>query len=125
MWVNTGGIMMKEIIIDLLNEVHALTENEINELSGINDIDKTREILNEMMSELELSKTKKNKYTLFNTIKYAKGNLSITKAGYGFVKGEHEDIYVPRKSLNGSIDGDYVAVEIKIEKQLKKKVKNV
>ena len=65
MWVNSGGIMMKEIIIDLLNEVHALTENEINELSGINDIDKTREILNEMMSELELSKTKKNKHTLF------------------------------------------------------------
>ena len=44
---------MKEIIIDLLNEVHALTENEINELSGINDIDKTREILNERMRELE------------------------------------------------------------------------
>ena len=116
---------MKEIIIDLLNEVHALTENEINELSGINDIDKTREILNEMMSELELSKTKKNKYTLFNTIKYAKGNISITKAGYGFVKGEHEDIYVPRKSLNGAIDGDYVAVEIKDRKAIKKEGKVV
>ena len=116
---------MKETIIDLLHDVHALTEKEIDELAGINDIEKTREILNELLGELELSITKKNKYTLFNTIKYAKGPITITKGGYGFVNNGYENIYVPRKAMNGAINGDIVAVEIKDRKALKKEGKVV
>ena len=84
-------------------------------------------IINNMLKEYELYKTRKNKLMLFENSEkskeYYKGLFISNKAGYGFVnvEGLKEDIFIPASFKNTAMDGDLVFVHItKGEKNSKK-----
>lgn len=45
-------------------------------------------------------------------MKVITGNIRVHARGFGFVKGEEEEVFIPRKATNGAVDGDEVEVEV-------------
>ena len=113
---------MKEKIIDVLKSVHrALSYEEMDSLLNLKTIEETKE-MNECLEELEdngeIYHSNKGKYMLFSDSNLRKGVLSVNKKGFGFVLVENEeDIFIPIDCINGAIDKDIVAVEIKETKE--------
>ena len=109
---------MESKIIDLLSENNALTVNDIDSKLEINNIEETKRILKKMVDNLEITTTNKNKYILIENSKQLKGILSVSKAGYGFVKvKDHEDIYIRKNDMKGAINGDIVLIEMNKKSQ--------
>ena len=109
---------MESKIIDLLSENNALTVNDIDSKLEINNIEETKKILKKMVDNLEITTTNKNKYILIENSKQLKGILSVSKAGYGFVKvKDHEDIYIGKNDMKGAINGDIVLIEMNKKSQ--------
>lgn len=111
---------MKEKIINTLKEKsgRAITNEEfINELklNTNEEINEFLEELNKLCASGEIYYTKKNKYILFEDSHMLKGTIMVTSNGNGFVKvdGYDKDIFIDQKDLNGAIDKDLVALELK------------
>ena len=80
------------------------------------DYDELFSILNELVREGKIYKTKKNKYiAVENDSQTESGVLSCNSArGFGFVRcdGEDNDIFIPFDCMNGGYDRDRVLVHI-------------
>lgn len=114
---------MKEQILDILKkENKALSAYEINDLLGLTTSRDLQELLNnleELINDLKVYHTNKDKYLLFENSHLKTGRLVVNKKGYGFVDIEgDEDVYIASKNLNGAIHGDLVVVEITSKKGL-------
>ena len=114
---------MKEQILDILKkENKALSVYEINDLLGLSSSDELKELLKnleELINDLKVCHTNKDKYLLFENSHLKTGRLVVNKKGYGFVDIEgDEDVYIASKNLNGAIHGDLVVVEITSKKGL-------
>lgn len=108
---------MQEEIKELLKKSDkALSVNEINDLLGFNSVDELKEllkVLNAMENNLEIYRSKKDKYLLFNNSHLKIGTFIANKKGYGFVDIEGDtDVFIAPTNLNGAIHGDKVIVEI-------------
>lgn len=108
---------MQEKIKEILKENEkALTVYEINDLLGFKTADELKNLLknlNEMEDNLEIYRSKKDKYLLFTNCHLKVGTLIANKKGFGFVDIEgDEDVYISPSNLNGAIHGDKVIVEI-------------
>lgn len=103
---------MKEVVLALLKEGHALTLNEISAKCGINDIRKAQNILNSLVDELEIYVTRKNKYNIFSSSKMLKGKLLILDNECTVVLDDYEQVYIDKRNILGGKNGDTVAIEI-------------
>lgn len=98
-----------------------------NKLAESLDIDKGQrdefiDILDELVEEGKLFKSKKGKYGLPKYFGVKTGKLEIAKRGYGFVitsLKDEEDIFIPKRFMNNANHGDTVAVKL-----VKKKTDN-
>ena len=108
---------MKEKILEVLNNSNkALTYEELDSKLGINNIEDTKSLINEL-KELEESgdiyKSNKNRYMIFDNGPLKKGIINITKKGFGFVDIEGiDDIYISMDNINNAVHKDLVVVEI-------------
>lgn len=115
---------MKEQILEVLKDVHeAKTLMEINDLLNLHTVEEYKNLtkdVEELVSDFELFKTKKEKYLLIKNCPGLKiGKIAINKKGFGFLILEKEDdIYISSENLNNAIHNDTVLVEI-IKKGLK------
>ena len=120
---------MKDKIIELLKEkkvalsVHDISENL--QIEGIDDFKKLLKTLNEMEDSLEIYKTNKDNFMLFENSHLKVGKVISKKQGYAFIDvKEDEDVFVASSNLNGAIHDDQVIVEVtgKTEKGLEGRV---
>jgi len=107
---------MKERILEILkNAGKALSVEDISKELGIDDVEELQELiqtLNEMENTIQVSRTKKNNYMLFDNHNLAVGVLSSNPKGFGFVAVPgREDIFIERRNLNGALHNDEVIVE--------------
>lgn len=114
---------MKEQILDILRkENKALSVYEINDLLGLKSSDDLQELLKnseELINDVKIYHTNKDKYLLFENSHLKTGRLIVNKKGYGFVDIEgDEDVYIAAKNMNGAIHGDFVVVEVTSKKGL-------
>ena len=120
---------IKDKIKELLKDNIAREEIDILEYLGYKkeaDFEIIK-IINSMLKEYELYKTKKGKLILFKNSEkakeYYKGKFISNVSGYGFVNVEElkEDIFIPASFKNFAMDGDLVFVHItKGERDTKK-----
>ena len=131
---------MEERVYEILKkENRALGVYEINDLLGLKTSDDLKELLEcleNMIDNLKIYHTNKDKYMLFENSHLKTGKLIVNKKGYGFVDIEgKDDVYVASSNMNGAIHGDLVVVEItsksgmelegRILKIVKRELKNV
>lgn len=108
---------MEDKVYEILKkENRALGVYEINDLLGLNTSDDLKELLKcleNMIDNLKIYHTNKDKYMLFENSHLKTGKLIVNKKGYGFVDIEgKDDVYVSSSNMNGAIHGDLVVVEI-------------
>ena len=109
---------MKENVIEILNTIHEAKEAiEINDMLGLKSAEEYRDlicVLNELVNEYVVYRTKKDKYLLLKNCPGIKiGKLTFNKKGFGFVILEKEDdLYIASDNLNGAIHDDVVLAEI-------------
>jgi len=119
---------MKEEILKILNETYeAKTAMQINDMLKYKKSDEYRDlciVLEELVNEHQLFKTKKDKYlSLKNTPGIKIGRLAVNKKGFGFVILDREDdLYISKTDMNGAIHNDIVMAEI-IRKGIKREGK--
>ncbi len=131
---------MKDRILEILkNSEKALSYEEIDVLLEIDDVDKTKELIDDLKALEETGEiylSSKNKYLLFNRGPLKKGILRVNKKGYGFVDiNEEEDLFIGIDNINNALHGDTVVVELnkdhegktqgRIVKVLKRGVQNI
>ena len=109
---------MKEQVLNVMNDRYeALDVIEINDLLGLTtpeDLNRLNNVLDALVKENLLYRTKKNKYILFKNCPNLKvGVLSVNKKGFGFllVPGG-EDIYIDKDNINNAVNDDKVLIEI-------------
>ena len=108
---------MRDKLLEILKDIHEAKEAiEINDLLDLKTADEYRELtelLEQLVEEYIVFKTKKGKYILLNNCPSLKiGRLSVNKKGFGFVVLDREDdLYVDDQNLGGAIDDDIVLVE--------------
>ena len=112
---------MKDRILEILKEENkALSIYEINDMLGLNTKEELQSLLKdleELINELKVYYTNKNKYLLFSNSHLKTGKLIVNKKGYGFVDIEgKDDVYISSSNMNGAIHGDLVIVEITSKK---------
>ncbi len=111
-------VSMKEDLLELMKNIHEAKEPmELNDLMGYKSAEDYRalcDILNELVDEYLVYKTKKEKYILLKNCPSIKiGKLSVNKKGFGFVILEKEDdIYIDDSNFNGAIDEDIVLIDV-------------
>ena len=109
---------MKDKILDLMKGIHEAKEPmEINDMLGLKTADEYREMsemLEELVNECLVYKTKKDKYILLKNCPAMKvGKLSVNKKGFGFLLLDKEDdLYIAAENFNGAIDDDLVLCEV-------------
>lgn len=109
---------MENIVLNILSDGRSLTLNEISTKSGINNLEKTKKILDSLVDELEVFVTRKNKYSIFSNSKMLKGKVNLLKDGSGYViLDDYEKVYVSKRDLHCAKDDDIVAIEIVSNKQ--------
>lgn len=111
---------IEKFILNLLEDKVPRDSIQIIEALDIGpDMDgKVVEILQKLVDNYTLYRTKKGKYMLFNdseeSTHYLKGKFCDTQNDYGFVSilGVDSDIFIHARNTNGALDGDTVLVEI-------------
>lgn len=131
---------MKEQVLNALKNIHkSLEPIEISNLLNFKTTGEYQdlcEVLDELVQDGLVFKTKKDKYILYeNTPGIKKGSLAINKKGFGFlILDKEDDLYIDEHNLNGAIDGDIVVCEIimrgvkkegRVIKILKRELKNM
>ena len=107
---------MKEQILSVLQDKYdAQGIIQINDMLGLKTASELRDLqslLDELVSDAIIFKTKKEKYILYKNCPNLKvGILSINKSGNGFLLCEGDDVFVNHNNLNKAIHGDEVLVE--------------
>ena len=112
---------MREEIIKLLKESDkALSIFELNDKLGLKTKEQLQELLKELqelINEMKIYHTNKDKYMIFENSHLKTGRLIVNKKGYGFVDIEgKDDVYISQANMNGAINSDIVVVEITSKK---------
>lgn len=112
---------MQERLLELLKkENKAYSVSELEELLGLGTLDELKDLmklLNQLEDELQVYRTNKDKYMLFNNSNLKLGRLIGNKKGFGFVDIEGDiDVFVAPTNMNSAIHGDKVVVEITSKK---------
>lgn len=119
---------MKEEILKKLETIHEAKELiEINDLLGYQTSEELRDlqnVLEELVQEYLVFKTKKDKYILLKNCPNLKiGRFSANKKGFGFViLDKEDDLYISKENINGAIEDDIVLAEV-IRRGVKKEGK--
>ena len=110
---------MEERVLEILKKNNKpLTIYEINDLLGLkssSELKGLQNILIALEKKMDVHKSKKDRYLLFENSNFKKGRISIHRSGrFGFVAiGEGlPDIRIDQSGFNGAIHNDVVAVEI-------------
>ena len=109
---------MKEELLKKLENVHEAKElMEINDLMGLktaNELQELQSVLQELVNDYVVFKTKKEKYILLKNCPNLKiGRFSANKKGFGFViLDKEDDLYIGADDMNGAIHDDVVLAEI-------------
>ncbi len=108
---------MKEQILEILKKENgALDIHTLARLLNAEELEKFKQLikeLNELEESLEVYRTNKDKYMLFENSNLRKGILIGKKGGYAFVDVENEeDIFISYENFNDAISGDVVIAEI-------------
>jgi len=114
---------VKDKILELLkknNKAYSVDEMaDIFDLKGIDGFKSLLKDLNELEDNIEIYRTKKDKYMLLTNSNLKIGRMIINKKGFGFVDIEGDtDVFVAPTNLNSAIHGDRVVVEITSKKGL-------
>ncbi len=108
--------MLDEILDILKKEKKAISATEINERLGHTSIEDFKEVLKtlvELEEHLQVYRTQKGNYMLFNNSHLRVGSLIVNKKGFGFVVIDgDEDVYIHGSNMNGAIHSDTVIIEI-------------
>ena len=109
--------MENEILEILENQNKAITLMEINDflhLSSVEDYQKVESAVKKLVMEGKIHQSKKSKYILTDRCSsILTGYIHINKSGNGFVDTKYaDDTFIPRESLNGAIDGDFVEIDV-------------
>ncbi len=107
--------MKKQILEVLKNKYDAqdlISINDLLNLTTSEELMELKEILEKMVNEHKIFKTKKDKYILYDNCPNLKaGKLSINKSGNGFLILDGDDLYINYNNLNNSTNGDIVLAE--------------
>lgn len=114
---------ISEKILELMNE-EAYKNLTFKELCTIFASDKKDElrlsgVIDSLVEEGEVYKTKKGKLGLAVRNGFVKGPIKINPKGFGFVLQDEEDIYISSSNLGTAMDGDLVLAKIVGEKDEK------
>lgn len=108
----------KKVLLELMshNDYKPMKIKEISIILQISNSERDllEDLLEEMITEGKIIKTKKGKYTLPETLNYIVGKFISHQKGFGFVEieEEDEDIFIPAKYTNGAFHGDKVAISL-------------
>ena len=108
---------LKEKILELLGEKF-INHKGINKLAEIvskslhTNYEDVLLVLKKLEDEGEIFEFAKHKYALSKNLGLVKGKVSYSGNGFSFVLNPEGDIYVIRKNLMNSFDGDEVLVKI-------------
>ena len=86
----------------------AATDYKINQ----KDIVEVNNILQELVDDGIVYRTKREKFMYFPYSHLKQGILEVNKKGFGFVRHPEGDIYIDEKNINGAIQDDVVNVEL-------------
>lgn len=109
---------MEERILEILkNNDKPLTIYEINDLLGLKNSSELKELQNilfQMEKKLDVYKSRKDKYLIFENTHLKKGRLSVHRSGrFGFVQVEGSpDVRISESRMNGAIHNDTVVIDI-------------
>lgn len=109
---------MRDEVLKALENIHEAKDiTEIFDLLGYKtseDLKDLIDVLDVLVNEYIVFKTKKDKYLLMKNCPGIKiGKLTVNKKGFGFVILEKEDdLYIASDNLNGAIHDDFVMAEI-------------
>ena len=96
----------KPLLFDELVLVLDVPKNDIDEFAGV---------INELISEGKIIKTKRNRYGVPDRMNLLVGKLQGNDRGYAFLIPDEEDatdIFIPADGLNGAMHGDRVFARI-------------
>ncbi|MFP4697683.1 MAG: ribonuclease R [Eubacteriales bacterium] len=109
----------KEVILDMINhkDYHPLKIKEISILLNIPNQEREllKDVLNELITEGKIIKTKRGKYALPEKLNILSGIFEGNQKGFGFViiEDQKDDIFIPADFTNGALHKDRVLVRIK------------
>lgn len=133
---------MKDTIIEILSkekrvsyEITQIARN-IDDNYTSEDLNEIKKVLDELIIDGKVYLTNKNKYTLIENTPYKIGRIDIKENNnFGFIILDGEDLYINKKNLNNSVNGDVVLAEIiskpgekkegKVIKVLKRKLEDL
>ncbi|PKM51711.1 MAG: ribonuclease R [Firmicutes bacterium HGW-Firmicutes-7] len=108
----------KKLVFELIKD-EEYKPMKIKEIATIlqlkaDDREALDEVLNGLIKEGKILRTKKGKYVLPRSIMMIVGKFIANPKGFGFVEieGESEDIFIPGKYTNGAFHGDQVAIRL-------------
>lgn len=109
---------MKQLIIDFLKQEegkkYSIKElSEALSLTSGDDYKSLAKTMNTLEDEALIIANNKNKYTLIEYTKYAKGILDVKDKGFAFLSvddSDEDDIYIPKGKLSGAMNNDHVLV---------------
>ena len=111
--------MTKEQILGFFKENSDKPFLEADLISTLNlntlDIPPFLNMLEEMVQDVQLIKTKKKKYALPEFFQIYVGKIQMTAKGFGFAiidSIQMGDVFIPASSLNGAMNGDRVMVKL-------------
>jgi ribonuclease R len=108
----------KQVLLELIShkDYKPMKIKEIGIILGIDDV--TRPILDSLLEELiaegKVIKTKRGKYARPDTINMIVGKFIAHVKGFGFVEveGQEQDIFIPAPYVNGAFNKDTVAIKL-------------
>ena len=109
---------MKEQVLKLLENVYEAKDliaiNDMMGLTTAKELKELSDVLDELVNEYLVFKTKKDKYILLKNCPSLKiGKFSANKKGFGFViLNKEDDLYIGKEDINGAIQDDMVLAEV-------------
>ena len=109
---------MKEQVLQCLENVYEAKDlMDLNDMLGLKTAEELRElqeVLDELVNDYVVFKTKKDKYLLLKNCPGLKiGKYSANKKGFGFViLNKEDDLYIREEDSNGAVQDDVVLAEV-------------
>ena len=98
---------MEDKILEILEKKKTLSIVEVDKQLGIRNLEETNKIIENMINNLLLVKTNKNKIIKTEDSKYIKGIIQTTKSRNGFVKiDNNREIFI--KDIKDAVNGDKI-----------------
>ena len=108
---------MKDEILNLLKDEYdaldVMTIYDRLNLKNTEELGTLQNYLYELVDEMVLYQTKKNKYILYDKCpNFKKGKIDVKTTGNAFLLQDDKDIFISKKNVSFALDGDYVLVEV-------------